>query len=346
MMRNTVVLILLLAFLSGCATITGPSVSEEEINRASDELRVKALGFQLKQLQRVNDIGYRLIAALPKEDLKNKPQSYVGLYVFDIDKYLKKLYNLVDNQGCVVTVVINNSPAAKSGVRPGDVLLSLNDIPIDNAKNFYSPIRKLNISDKVKLRMSRSGRIETVYLTVDSIPLNIPIVMVDYQEVNAAASSEGIFITYGLIQFARSDDEIAAVLGHELAHIVRGHLSKAQGTQLLSMLAALALSLVTQDSSEEVSSAVAEGAGNLVQLFSSSYSRDLEREADYFGTKYVYLAGFNVDVCATFEERFAVEIPQSMIRSYLSTHPSSPERMLRIKKAIAELKSQKKLPPR
>jgi len=161
----------------------------------------------------------------------------------------------------------------------------------------------------------------------------VPIIAVDAQEVNAAASRDAIYVTYGLINFAKSDDEIAAVLGHELAHFVRGHVSKAQIGSLLSLLIGIPLGLIAEEA--------APGTGDLVMrttgLFNATYSRDLEREADYFGVKFVYFSGYDPCVCMSFHERFAIEIPQSMIKNYLSTHPSSPERMLRVKKAIEEL---------
>ena len=112
-MRYFILFILVLFIVSGCATITGPSVSQEEILRAQEELMVKSLGFRLKQLERVNNIGYQLITRIPQEEVKvNKgPQSFLGIYVAQIDKYLQQLYNLYLDSGLVVIVVINGSPA-------------------------------------------------------------------------------------------------------------------------------------------------------------------------------------------------------------------------------------------
>lgn len=344
-MIKLISIILISALLSGCATITGPYVSHDEIIKAQEELKVKALGYQIKQLERINNIGYRLIAALTKEDLRREPSAYLGVYVFKIDKYLKALYNLRKDAGCVVGVVIDNSPAKKAGIMPGDVLLAIDEIEIRDVADFSTLNKRIDIGETLNLKISRGDKTEVIPVKAGPIPLNIPIIMVDFQEVNAAATPSGIFVTYGLIQFAKSDDEIAAVLGHELAHIVRGHVAKASGVRIISALAALAIGIAAENASPGAGDAVMRGVGGITDIFNASYSRDLEREADYFGTKYVYMAGFNVETCATFEERFAIEIPRSMIRNYLSTHPSSPERMLRIKKSIAELRSQNQTPP-
>ena len=89
---------------------------------------------------------------------------------------------------------------------------------------------------------------------------------------------------------------------------------------------------------------VSPGSGDIVMrsvssAFNARFSQDFEREADYFGLKYVQLAGFNIEAGVDVWERFAIEVPQSMTRNFFSTHPSSPERMLRLKKIIQELKS-------
>lgn len=334
-MKQLILSISVLILLSGCATVTGPSVSQKEILRAQEELMVKSMGFRLKQLKRVNDIGYRLISRIPQEEVKvtEGPQPYLGMYISKIDRYLKQLYRLNTQEGLVVIALIGGSPAEQAGLMPGDILISIDNKKIFSARDFNQYSRKLKIGDKFRLQIQRDGLPRDIYLTVGSIPINVPIVMVDVQEVNAAASSNAVYVTYGLMNFARSDDEIAAVLGHELAHLARGHVSKAQFGSLLSLLIGIPLGLIAEEA--------APGTGDLVmrtaEVFRASYSRDLEREADYFGVKFVYFAGFDPCICASFQERFAIEIPQSMIRNYLSTHPSSPERMLRIKKAIEEL---------
>jgi hypothetical protein len=338
-MRKIISSIFAIILLTGCATITGPSVSSEEILKAEEELKVKALEFQLKQLARVNNIGYRLISSLCKEDYPHPSQPFLGFYVHPIDKYLKRLYNLDSTKALVVILVIQDSPAEKAGLQEGDVLLAVdNNVKIASMRKFNTLIKSLNIGQRINIQILRGQKKEYLDLKVGSIPIDIPIAMVDIQQVNAAATGNAILITYGLVNFAKSDDEIAAVLGHELAHITRGHLAKAGATNIISFLASLALGIVAENASAGTGSAVMRSVNNIAAIFGASYSRDLEREADYFGTKYVYQAGFDVDACATFMERFAIEIPRSMIRNYLSTHPTSAERSLRIRKIIEELK--------
>ena len=333
-MRQLILLTIIVSVVSGCATITGPSVSREEILKEQQRLTVKSLEFRLRQLAKINNIGYQLIANIPQDEVKarNSAEPYLGIYVSEIDKYLKQLYQLKSDNGLVVVVVLDGSPAESAGINPGDVLLSLNNRKFSSLRDFLNYSAKLVMGDNVRLQIKRDALLLDKIVKVGSIPINVPFVAVDAQEVNAAASSNAIYVTYGLINFVKSDDELAAVLGHELAHLVRGHLTRAQVSSLVSLLIALPLGMIAEEA--------APGTGDLVlrttDVFRAGYSRDLEREADYFGAKFVYFAGYDPCVCANFQERFAIEIPQSMVRNYFSTHPSSPERALRIKKSIEE----------
>ncbi|MFC1592522.1 M48 family metalloprotease [Candidatus Omnitrophota bacterium] len=334
-MRREIILITVMFLVSGCATITGPSVSQEEVLKAQEELAVKALGFRLKQLEKVNNIGYRIISRIPQEEVKaaDKPQPYLGIYVSEISKYLKKLYGLQADKGLVVISVISGSPAEKAGVLAGDVLLAADKKKFSQVNEFNKYSRQLSVGKTIDLQIRRKGLAQNINLSVGSVPVTVLILTVDAQEVNAVASSSGIYVTYGLINFVKSDDELAAVLCHELAHFVRGHLRKAQMSSLLSLLIGIPLGIIADEA--------APGSGDLAMhtanIFNAHYSRDLEKEADYFGMKFMHFAGYNPCVAASFQERFAIEIPQSMIRNYLSTHPSSPERMLRIQKGVEEV---------
>ena len=328
-------------YVSGCATITGPSVTRGEIERTREELKVKALAYQIKQLQRLQNIGNRLMLSIPKEDIKHPPRPSLGIMCFPIDKYLEKVYNLSANKGVVIVVVKEQSPAYALGLQPGDVLVSINKIKINNMNRFRTVASNFKIGDPVQMEILRGDELLALETKIGQVPVNLPITLVDLQEVNAATDGKSIVVTYGLINFAKSDDEIAAVLGHELAHAARGHVAKAQGGKILTLLAALALGIAAESNAPGSGEGIMRGVGQIGDIFNASYSRDLEREADYFGTKFVYYSGYDIDTCATVEERFAIEIPASMIHNFLSTHPSSPERVARIKKAIEELKTGK-----
>ena len=342
MIKKLISIFLIISFtllVSGCATVTGPSVSREEIERANEELKVKALDFQIKQLQRLQTIEDRLILAIPKEDIKQEPRPLLGITCNPIDKYLEKLYNLSVKKGVVVIGVREKSAARDISLQPGDVLLSLNKTKIDNVRRFQAVASKLKIDQPLEIEILRGNQNLNFSTKMGQFPINIPIMMVDAQEVNAGTDGKMIVVTYGLVNFAKSDDEIAFVVGHELAHAVRGHVAKVQGGQILALIAALALGIAVESRSPGSGSTVMRGVGDIGNIFTASYSRDLEREADYFGTKFVYYSGYDVNTCATVEERFAIEIPATMIKNYLSTHPSSPERVARVRKIIEELKA-------
>ncbi len=337
-------LIIVLVFassFSGCATITGPSISSLEIERATEELTIKALAYRIKQLEKVQKIADHLMRAIPPEDItiKNSPQPILGAVCFDIDKYLKKVYDLTVDRGVVVTFVRERTPAEYAGLRPGDVVLSMDNRRISSRRQFYNLVHRLKIGDLVNMTLLRG--MDTIYvdMAVAPIAINAPVLMVDMQEVNAATDGKLLLVTYGLVNFTKSDDEMAAVMAHELAHAVRGHVGKMQGGRLLGSLLALVLGIAAEQNAPGSGDIVMQSAGGVADLFTAKYSRDFEREADYFGARLVYSAGYDVDVFATFMERFAIEIPDSITRSYFSTHPSSPERMLRLQKISEELES-------
>ena len=321
--------------LSGCA-VTGPYVSEEEIEQASEDLKVKALKFQIDYLAQVNNIGYKILLKLPDEDKKGD-FVYSGLLLSKNDKYFKQLYHLPSEAGVVVIGVVEGSPAEKGGIIPGDILKKADGLAVSDIADAAYVFSHKAPGQNIELNIARAGMEQKYNLKLSAKPLDVSFRMVDEQEVNAGATPNLIVITYGLMRFTKTDDEVAAVLGHELAHISKGHHLKGSGINLISMIAGIAAGIGANK--------VSPGSGDVVMrsvssAFSSRFSRDFEREADYFGLKYIYRAGFNIEAGSDVWERFAVEIPQSMTRNFFSTHPSSPERMVRLKKIIQELKGQ------
>jgi hypothetical protein len=325
---------LLPALIYGCA-VTGPYVSDEEIQAAGDELRVKAIKFQIDYLLKVNNIGYKLLAALPADARKGN-FIFSGLLLAETDSYLKQLYQLPSQRGVVVIGLVDNGPAKKSGILPGDFIKNVDGLSAYMLSDVAYVFNHKAPGQTVSLSVIRNGAPLKFNFKLAAKPLDVVFRMVDEQEVNAGAGPNIIAVTYGLMRFVKSDDELAVVLGHELAHIARGHHLKGSGIGLISMLAGLAAGLGADK--------ISPGSGDVVMrsisgVFNARFSQDFEREADYFGLQYVHNAGFNIEAGIDVWERFAIEVPQSMTRSFFSTHPSSPERMVRLKRIVQELRS-------
>ncbi len=111
-----------------------------------------------------------------------------------------------------------------------------------------------------------------------------------------------IYVTTGLLEFARSDSELAFVIAHELSHANGKHvIIQMERNQRLS-LAALAIAIASR------------GAGAAVVLsnvaaisIASAYSRDLEQEADYGAITIAENAGYDLIAGVTTMERLAAE---------------------------------------
>ena len=341
MKRKLAAIIVSSLILCGCATTTGPKVTSLEIREAKERLQAKAIRHKFEQLQKVLNIGHRLIINLPEED-RRKSYPFIGIKVAKITETIKRAYNLPEEKGIVIVSVVEETPAERAGLKIGDVILRIGSKRIKGIDSFEYATSSVRLKNKenVEIEINRYGENKIFVCEVGTIPRKITFDMVDRQEINAGAASNLIVVTYGLMNFVKSDDEIAAVLGHELAHITKGHIAKVSGIQILTGIAAIGVGILTEHISPGSGADVVRAASGASEIFGRSYSRDLEREADYFGLKYVKYAGYNYEVASGIWERFAIEVPQSMVTNYLNTHPTSPERMVRIQKIIKELKSE------
>jgi predicted Zn-dependent protease len=152
------------------------------------------------------------------------------------------------------------------------------------------------------------------------------------EAVQAWTDGEGVWITRGMVRFIRSDDELASVLSHEIAHALRGHLRYLLAQEVIGRAIAIPASRFGGRASGEV-------ANWLVRLANAKFDRDKEREADLYGLIWLHRAGFNVDVGKEIFKRMAIEMPEALDRGFMSRHPSLPERFLSLDKIAAALKA-------
>lgn len=321
-----------LLLLTGCLT-TGPTVYQSEIYQVEEELRLKALEYKLEKEKEVSQVGYRLLQALPLEG--NRYYPYLGIRFIQIDRYVKKLFALERDRGIAVAYLVPGGPAEKAGLREADIVRAIDNYPVMNYWDLKKALRGIQPGETLLLRVERNGLPYQISIRVGKVPLNVQFLMADAEEVNAGATSNRVVVTYGMMRFLKTQDELAIILGHELAHITRGHIAKRLGTDLLSLIIGIAAGYGAESVSPGSGDIVMQGVG---AAFGASFSREFEREADYFGILYAQRAGYDVSAGIEVWERFAIEIPESMVRDFFSTHPTSTERLLRIRKIVEELK--------
>ncbi len=151
---------------------------------------------------------------------------------------------------------------------------------------------------------------------LDGQPEDLKVGVVNVDIVNAAALPGGQIILFdGLIEEAKSPDEVAGVLAHEIGHVRERHVMQ-------SLLRQLGLSVLLGGFDGDV-------GGTINGLLATSYGRDAEREADAWSIDALDAADVSPKPTADFFAAMARKEGKgrgSAMLGYLSSHPMSAER--------------------
>ncbi len=172
------------------------------------------------------------------------------------------------------------------------------------------------------------------------------------RQINAFATLGGyIGVNAGLVLTAEREDEVAAVLSHEIAHVTQQHVlrgvERAQRDQIPILLGMLAAVVAAQASNSTSSgnatmAAISSGMG-LMQQRQINYTRSNESEADRLGIRTLSRSGYDVDAMAGFFERMASAMRGNeggySVPEFLRTHPVN---ITRISEAKARAEQMKK----
>lgn len=159
-------------------------------------------------------------------------------------------------------------------------------------------------------------------------------------QINAFCMPGGKIVVYeGLLSVARTPDELAVVLGHEIAHAVAKHSNERMSQQILTQYGIALISSALSEKSVAVRDLATTvfGLGAKVGMM-LPYSRKHEYEADYMGIVFMELAGYDSDSSVTFWKKMA-ELGESSVPEILSTHPSDDKRIANLELKIAEAKA-------
>jgi predicted Zn-dependent protease len=157
------------------------------------------------------------------------------------------------------------------------------------------------------------------------------IIVIKAPTVNALCMPGGkIAVFTGIVDALKlTDDELAVVLGHEMAHALREHARARTAKITLTNVGTLAIGLVIGGNVGEL----ARQGGGLLAL---RFNRDDERDADLVGLELASRAGYDPQAGLSLWEKMA-QVAKGAPPTWLSTHPSGEDRMRRTKDALKQV---------
>ena len=158
--------------------------------------------------------------------------------------------------------------------------------------------------------------------------------LIGSKQINAFCMPGGkiAFYTGILEQLKLTDDEVAMIMGHEMAHALREHararIAKSQGTGTLLSLGAQLLGL------GELGNMAANVGTELLTL---RFSRDDETDADLVGLELAARGGYNPQAAVSLWQKMAQAGGGAGGPSFLSTHPSGPQRIQELQSNVPKV---------
>ena len=288
--------------LLGCAGLSTqlPEISPPSLNAEKQEQEKLLFSEWDNMSERLLRVGRPILKA--NVDLCPKVTSDIGVWTHDqaaYGKYLKKgsQRELGAVKEASVFHIAIDGPAQSTNLRRGDIIRNEAGKALDTRA-----LQKALARDEV-LIIDRNGKKIPFSAEAETL-CGYELVLKQSAVVNAYADGRHITVTTGMMRFIERDEELAIIVGHEMAHNTMGHIRKIVGNLILSGWA-------------------------------TRYTRPFESEADYVGMYFSKRAGYDIDNVEAFWRRLAVIHPRNVNRA--KTHPIFPDRYLRLEATRKEI---------
>ena len=162
--------------------------------------------------------------------------------------------------------------------------------------------------------------------------------LVKEKSVNAFAMPGGKVVIYsGLLPVTQTEEALAVVVGHEIAHVIAQHSSERLSQQLaLQYGGAIAGGLLGNSQVAQQLGQTVFGLGAQYGVM-MPYARKQEYEADEIGLIVMAMAGYDPQVAVPFWTRMAQSGGGAQVPEFLSTHPTDSKRIANIEKILPDV---------
>lgn len=332
--------------LSACASQQAPApVAEQKPLTAepvitltappAEPVELETLRAVASQQERLDRVAAPLLLSNP-ELCKSYARNLLGFipktrysYSAEYVKAAQALFGL--GERLQVVGVLAGSGAARAGLRKGDILLSAEDKPLPTGPNAETAVGEIlgpltASRASVRLAISRDGaQQELVVPLTRACPFRVDLGNAD--NVNTYADGQRILVTRGILDFTRSDNEIAYLIAREMAHNALSHAAKQRSNSVVA----------TQINNLR---RIHPDTGMLIGMAGIKPTPpELDAAADSLAMYMLARAGFSLDQAIPFWQRLASQYPATVLNGHTALHPATAARVTAMEKAIKEVKA-------
>ncbi|MES2831034.1 MAG: M48 family metallopeptidase [Pseudomonadota bacterium] len=232
-----------------------------------------------------------------------------------------------------ILAVLSGGSAAQAGLKPGDILLNVEDKAMPqgpNAERVAAALLGPMVNSRSTVRITLQRGSETIPINVALTPAcayNIELGNAD--NVNAYSDGARVMVTRGMMNFARSDAELAYVIAREMAHAALGHPGR---LRMSATLGGIIDNLIRIRPDLSVI-----GGTSGVKPF----TQDVDAAADTLSLYLLARAGYEIDSAPRFWQRLATQYPATVLNGYTAIHPSTGYRLSVMEQIITDVKAKK-----
>jgi Zn-dependent protease with chaperone function len=171
------------------------------------------------------------------------------------------------------------------------------------------------------------------YVSLEDLRVRV----IETEEWNASAMGNGAIWVYSGLMEEMSDDELAIILGHELAHYTHEHSRRGAKQRFWGQLAGLGAVVGANAAGGGTGDALGVGALLGVTAWQSGYSRDMEDQADRVGLRYAHEGGYDVkagpQLWGRFKEKYGES--DSVTNFFVGSHSRPTDRIRNLEHEIS-----------
>ncbi len=321
--------------ICGCATPMTQRVSVSDAATKAEaerqnEIAVHGMVDEQKRLSRVHRIIAVKAADLCGPDVGPSTGAFsMSRPKGDTGAAFARLYGV--SEVLTVLFVLEGGPAERAGIRARDVVTKINGISTTDTAALQQMYENHPPTQPMQVEIRRDGT-SLAFTVVPERACKFPAVLSPEQIINAFADGKRVMIARGMMSFARTDDELALVVSHEIAHNAMKHIEARKQNMGVGLLVDVLAAVLTRG----------QVAGtNFAQAGAQAYSQDFEAEADYVGLYLLAAAGMPIDDAPNFWRRMAAAHPASIRTNHAASHPSTAYRMVALEETVKEIKDKR-----